>query len=326
MVDWSKRLAEGPADFNESSFVPVAVQNWKTADGKMGGLPSLMNTYGVWYNADAFAAAEVPLPEAGWTWDDMFAAAKQLANKGGAKYGLIADGLTEKDGPFAMSAYSVSAGGAPLADSVNQPTKVTIDPKYAEGVGKLADGVKAGAIAPPGYDTSSAQSLFAAGKVPMVWGGQWLAAGFLTDKPAIKYGFAPMPQVTTPTTIYDAVGICTPSYTKNENAAYDVLRFLNTTVMGEVLTASPVAPPAFVKGQDTYFAALTAGDQTTVVDSVKAGLATQQTVGVRFATSYAGQAGDVVTAHWPAILKGEKPVSDLNAMADEINKLIAGNG
>ncbi len=325
LVDWSKRLAEGPADFNESAFVPVSVQNWKTADGKMGGLPSLMNTYGVWYNADAFKAAGLAEPKAGWTWDDMFTAAKTLANKNGAKYGLLADGLTEKDGPFAMSAYAVSAGGAPFTDSVNQPTKVTIDPKYAEGVAKLADGVKSGAIAPPGYDASSAQSLFAGGKVPMVWGGQWLAAGFLTDKPSIDYGFAPMPQVDTPTTVYDAVGICTPSYTKNQDAAYEVLRYLNTTVMGEVLKTSPVAAPAYIKGQETYFSALNAGKLTSVVDAVKTGLQTEQTVGVRFTTAYSGQVNDVVTANWPGILKGEKPVSELSTMADQINKIITSN-
>ena len=60
----------------------------------MGGLPSLMNTYGVWYNADAFTAAGLPLPKAGWTWDDMYTAAAKLANKNGAKYGLVADQLT----------------------------------------------------------------------------------------------------------------------------------------------------------------------------------------------------------------------------------------
>jgi hypothetical protein len=134
-----------------------------------------------------------------------------------------------------------------------------------------------------------------------------------------------MPQVTTPTTIYDAVGICTPSYTRNQDATYEVLRYLNTTVMGEVLKASPVAAPAYLKGQETYFGALNAGKLTTVVNSVKTGLDTQQTVGVRFTTAYSGQVNDVVTANWPAILKGEKPVSELSAMADQINKIITSN-
>ena len=326
LVDWSKRLGSGPSDFNASSFVPASVQNWKTADGKMGGLPTLMNAYGIWYNADAFAAASVPLPKAGWTWDDMFSAAKALANKNGAKYGLIAEALSEKDGPYSMSLYSTSAGGAPFVDSVNRPTKVTIDPKYREGVGKLAESVKAGATAPPGYDVSTAQALFASGKVPMVWGGQWLAAGFLTDKPTVKYGYAPMPQVSSPVALTDAVGICTPSYTKNQDADYEVLRYLNTTVMGEVLKKSPVAAPAYVPGQQTYYDALKAGKLDFVADTVKAGLGATNTVGVRLTTAYSSQVTDQITANWPGILTGEKPLTALDSMAAEINKIITANG
>jgi ABC-type glycerol-3-phosphate transport system substrate-binding protein len=108
------------------------MDNWKTADGQMGGLPSLMNTYGVWYNADAFTAAGLPLPKAGWTWDEMYADAAKLANKNGAKYGLVADQLTSPDGPFTMSMYAVSAGGAPFTDNVNHPTKAEADDKYTE--------------------------------------------------------------------------------------------------------------------------------------------------------------------------------------------------
>ena len=50
--------------------------------------------------------------------------------------------------------------------------------------------------------------------------GQWLAAGFQTDKPKIKYGFAPFPQVQTPTTLYDSVGICTPQYTNRYSSHF----------------------------------------------------------------------------------------------------------
>ena len=197
LVDWSSKIKDGDGDFKADKFVGSAMENWKTADGQMGGLPSLMNTYGVWYNEDAFTAAGLAVPKAGWTWDEMYAAAAKLANKNGAKYGLVADQLTSADGPFTMSMYSVSAGGAPFTDNVNHPTKAEADAKYTEGVQKLADAIKNGSVSPPGYDVANVQSLFAAGKVPMMFGGQWLAAGFQTDKPKVKYGFAPFPQVDT---------------------------------------------------------------------------------------------------------------------------------
>jgi multiple sugar transport system substrate-binding protein len=322
LVDWSKKLGDGGGDFGADKFVGSAMENWKTADGQLGGLPSLMNTYGVWYNADAFKAAGLTEPKAGWTWDEMYAAAGKLANKAGAKYGLVADQLTSLDGPFTMSMYAVSAGGAPFTDNVNHPTKAEADAKYTEGVTKLVDAIKSGAVAPPGYDASNVQALFAAGKVPMMFGGQWLAAGFATDKPKVKYGFAPFPQVTTPATLYDSVGICTPQYTANEDATYKVLQYINTKVWDAVLPSSPVAPPAYTPAQASYFDALTKAGQTTVVDTVKADLAAEKTVGVRFTTQWASQVGDLTTAMYQPILSGKKPVSELPAYVEKINGLI----
>ncbi|HEY0692413.1 MAG TPA: extracellular solute-binding protein [Kribbella sp.] len=326
LVDWSKKIGESSSDFKAANFVPSAMENWKTADGQMGGLPSLMNTYGVWYNEDAFKSAGIAVPKAGWSWDDMYADAGKLAGKNGAKYGLVADQLTGADGPFTMSMYSTSAGGAPFTDNVNHPTKAEADDKYGEGVTKLAAGINSGAVAPPGYDVSNVSALFSAGKVPMMFGGQWLAAGFQTDKPKIKYGFAPFPQVTTPTTLFDSVGICTPTYTANQDATYKVLEYLNTKVWDAVLPASPVAPPAYTPAQTSYFGALTKAGQSTVVDTVKADLTAEKTVGVRFTTQWASQVVDLTTAYWQPILNGKKPVSDLQTYVGKVNDLIKTGG
>ncbi|RAG81087.1 hypothetical protein DN069_34600 [Streptacidiphilus pinicola] len=325
LTDWSSRLS-GTGAFASGSFVPSAMQNWKTADGKIGGVPSLMNTYGVWYDVDAFKAAGLPLPAAGWTWDDMFHDATALAHRGGASYGLVADNMTGKDGPFTMSTYSVSAGGAPFTDSANKPTQVTADATYTAGVGKLAAAIQSGAVAPPGYDSSNTQSTFAAGSLPMLFGGQWLAAGFLTDKPKIHYGFAPMPQQTAPATLYDAVGICTPSYTQNTDATFKVLQYLDSTVWTKVLPSSPVAPPAYVAAQSSYFDALTSAKLDTVANTVRTELADTNTVGVRFTTPWASQADDLITAYWTDILQGKKPLSDLQTMTGKINDVIKSNG
>jgi ABC-type glycerol-3-phosphate transport system substrate-binding protein len=323
LTDWASRLS-GAGDFGASSFVSSTMKNWKTADGKIGGVPSLINTYGIWYDIDAFKAAGIAVPAAGWTWDQMFDAAAKLHAKG-AKYGLVADAMTSTDGPFSLSTYSLSAGGAPFADSVHQPTRTTIDATYTEGVRKLVAGIKSGAIAPPGYDISNQQALFAAGQIPMLWSGQWLAAGFLTDKPKIKYGFAPLPQVNKPATLYDAVGICTPSYTQNADATYKVLKYLDSTVWTKVLPGSPVAAPAYLSAQSAYFGALDKAGLTTVASTVKAGLNTSSTIGVRFTTQWASQSNDLITAYWPDILNGKKPLSDLRTMTDKINEVIKSN-
>ncbi|WP_328996021.1 extracellular solute-binding protein [Kribbella sp. NBC_01245] len=326
LVDWTKRVSEGEGDFKAANFVPSAFENWKTADGQMGGIPALLNTYGVWYNADAFEAAGIPVPKAGWSWDEMYDAAGKLAGKNGAKHGLVADQLTAGDGPFTMGMYSLSAGGAAFTDNVNHPTKAEADATYVEGVTKLAAAIKSGAVAPPGYDVSNAPALFSAGKVPMMFGGQWLAAGFQTDKPKVKYGFAPFPQVTTPATLSDSIGYCTPSYTASEEATYKVIEYLSTKVWSAVLPAAPVAPPAYVPTQGSYFDALSKAGQPTVIDTVKADLATEKTTGVRFTTQWASQVADLTTAYWQPILNGKKPVDELQVYVGKVNELIKSNG
>lgn len=156
----------------------------------------------------------------------------------------------------------------------------------------------------------------------MMVGGQWLAAGFITDKPKIKYGFVPFPQQGATATLSDSVGICTPEYTANEDATYKVLEYLNTKVWNEVLPASPVAPPAFTPAQEAYFGALTKSGQSTVVDTVKADLSAEKTTGVRFTTQWASQAQDLATAYWGPILSGKKPISELQTYVGKVNDLI----
>lgn len=324
LYDYAPKLkgSQG-ANFSGSNFVPAALTNWTAANGQMGGLPSLMNTYGIWYNADAFEKAGLTLPAQGWTWDQLFSDAQKL--KSGNDYGLVADSLTANDGPFTMSEYALSAGGQPLADKINYPTKVTVDSVYTEGVSKLAAAVQNGSVAPPGYVSTNATSAFSTGKLPMLMGGQWLAANFLTDKPTIKFGFAPLPIQKNAATLYDAVGICTPGYTKNPDAAWKAMQFLDSTLWESVLTSSPVAPTAYKPASTSYFNALKSAGMDSVVSTVNYTLDTPTVSGVRFTTVWASKAADVITAYWPDILKGKKPISALQTMADQLNGLIQSN-
>jgi ABC-type glycerol-3-phosphate transport system substrate-binding protein len=332
LYDYSAKLkAATSGNFVASNFIPVALQNWTTKSGKIGGLPSLMNTYGVWYNVDDFKAAGLALPQTGWTWDDMYHDAQALTTtSGGAQnYGLVAAQMGKSsDGPFVLSLYSLSAGGQAYTDSINNPTKVTIDPKYTEGVGKLAQAVQAGYVSPPGYDDTNTASSFSSGKVPMYMAGQWIAAGFLQNPPKVPYGFAPLPIATggQKATAYDAVGICTPTYTKHADATWKVMQYLDTTAWEQVLKNSPVAAPAYQPSAIPYYNALNIANMSTVVETVKEELQIQTVNGVRFTTTWSSKAQDIETAYWPDILNGKKPLSELQTMANKLNDLIKSGG
>ena len=64
-------------------------------------LPQNVSSLVVYYNRDLFEAAGVPLPTAGWTWDDMTAAAAALRD--GDQYGLGVEASIIRLAPFVWS-------------------------------------------------------------------------------------------------------------------------------------------------------------------------------------------------------------------------------
>lgn len=328
LYDWSQYIQKSSADFDAKNFAPSALKAWYSPDGsKLYGLPTLMNTYGYFYNADALTAAHVAIPTTNWTYDDFFAAAKALTKKDGGKvtqYGAVGGPYGD---PFGISNYAVSAGGDSFTDRVVSPTKVTISPEFVQGTQKFVDAIKNGYVTPPNYNGGDTSAAFLAGKVPMLWGGQWFAASFLQSSPSFKWGFVPQPMVKNQSAIYDAVGICSPTYIKNPDAVWKVMTYLDGTAWKDILPGAPVAPAAYVPASSTYFDTLKSKGEDSVSTTVNTILNTSTIVPVRFMAPWATKANDVITANWNDILSGKKPVQPtLDTMAKQINDVIQSNG
>ena len=84
-------VAEPAMGWNE---IPAAARTTATVDGRVIGVPALVDNLGLIYNKDLFDEAGVAYPTDTWSWDDYRAAAKKLTNQAKNIYG---------------SAYSVSA-------------------------------------------------------------------------------------------------------------------------------------------------------------------------------------------------------------------------
>ena len=82
-------------------------------------LPQNVSSLVVYYNRDLFEAAGVPLPTAGWTWDDMTAAAAALRD--GEQYGLGVEASIIRLAPFVWS------NGGDIVDDPAEPTRLTLD-------------------------------------------------------------------------------------------------------------------------------------------------------------------------------------------------------
>lgn len=324
LYDWSSQAQQSSGDFDINKFAPNSLANWKTSD-KLYGLPTLMNTYGIWYNEDLFKQAGLPLPKIGWTYDEMLHDAQVLTQKDGGKvsrYGL----WNTPDDPFLTNNCAVSAGGTSFEDKLLNPSSVTVSPEFINCAKMFAGAVQNGSVTPPGYNTDTAQDSFVAGKIPMFYNGQWLAAGFLQSKPGFKYGFAPLPQVKKNVQVYDAVGIASPTYIKNPDATWKVMQFLASKAWETVLPGSPVAPAAYVPSSTPYFDTLKKDDLSSVADSVNYTLNTPDKVGIRFVAPWSSKATDVITANWNDILLGKKPLeSGTQQMVQQINDIIKSN-
>lgn len=316
LTDWSNHMG---GDFTAEDF--GGLDSWTSENG-IGGLPALQNVFGVWYNADLFHEAGLPLPEPGWTWDDMYTAAEGLIGAGGANYPLTSDMFVTNDGPFAMGMYAVSAGGSAFTDDVHAPTEVQMDAQYREGVEKLRNAIAEGLVAPPDYDVANTASLFAAGQQPMMIGGQWQAQSFSQDAGDIDWGWAPLPHQGEQTTLYDAIGMCTPASTPHQDQTFEVLKFMNTDVLPAVMAETPVAPTAYIPGRQGYFDSLTEMGADTVLETLEYSLASPNGVNLRFTTPWASQANDLTVRDYLPVLKNEKDMSELDVYVEEVQRLI----
>jgi ABC-type glycerol-3-phosphate transport system substrate-binding protein len=72
-------LIDSDASFGPSDFWPGIISGMEDTEGRITGLPITLFLQGIFYNKSAFAAANLPYPQPGWTWDDFRSAAAALS-------------------------------------------------------------------------------------------------------------------------------------------------------------------------------------------------------------------------------------------------------
>ncbi|WP_274651435.1 ABC transporter substrate-binding protein [Paenibacillus humicola] len=317
LYDWSQQAGNDQTFMN--GFYPGVLDSWHIGD-KLVGLPGLLNTYGIFYNKKLFKDAGLAEPKIGWTYDEFFADMQKLSSKKG---GVQQYGYYAAPDPFNVSLYSVSAGGAPFADSISNPTKVTISPQFIEGADRYKDAVKNGYMNPPTYDLTNVMSSFKEGKVGMTYQGQWVADDLIRTAPKdLEWGFVPQPVVQSQAEIYDAVGWCSPASIQHPDAVWKVLKYLDSSMYAEVLPQTPVAPAAYKTSASAYFDALKTAGHPDLGEAIDHILNSKNIQPIRFLTTWGGKAYPFITATWPNVMGGKADDSQLNTMADKINKVI----
>jgi multiple sugar transport system substrate-binding protein len=175
------------ASVNWDDFYP-SEQQAATVNGKVVGLPALVDNLSLVYNKKLFQQAGVPEPTNDWTWDDFRAAAKKLTNASTHNYGWAYVNDASEDTVWRFLAMLWQAGGDLLTSDNSKPAF-----DDAAGLAALTQLHDMAVTDKSVYlDTGNGNylNLFNSGKVAMLWTGPWDLSSINSD---VDYGVTYLP-------------------------------------------------------------------------------------------------------------------------------------
>ena len=168
LVDLTNKVTASDIDWND--FYPSERQA-ATVNGKVVGVPALVDNLSLVYNKKMFAAAGVAPPTNDWTWQDFRTAAKKLTNAGSRTYGWAYVNDGSEDTVWRFLAMLWQAGGE-LLNSDN--TKPAFDsPAGLAALQQLHDMAVTDKSVYLDTGSGTYLNLFNSNKIAMLWTGPW---------------------------------------------------------------------------------------------------------------------------------------------------------
>lgn len=209
-------------------------------NGGLYGYPRDNDTKVVFYNKKLFRQAGLAMPQSGWTWDDVRAAALKLTKRQGNR--VTQYGVAFETGQYRLYFWQ---SGTELFDNDTRPTKVTLNtPQAAAAIQFLADLINKDKVTPPATqiaDSSNIGPMFASGQLAMAFGNHALVPTF-EKTPGLEWGVVGMPHFKGQKTVNASggAGYTISKFTKNPDAAFQLWSFIT----------GPVASLMFAQGND----------------------------------------------------------------------------
>jgi len=166
----------------------VAERDAGTVDGKVVGVPALVDNLALVYNKDLFAKAGVAEPTESWSWQDFRDAAKRLSDPATKTFGWAYVNDGSEDTVWRYLAMLWQAGGDLLtADN----TKPAFDsPAGLAALQQLKDMAVTDKSVYLDQGNQNYLNLFNAGQVGMLWTGPWDLSSVNSD---VRYGVTLLP-------------------------------------------------------------------------------------------------------------------------------------
>jgi multiple sugar transport system substrate-binding protein len=194
---WAPNVEQIPQVVNLTKVVQRPGVNWSdfwvgerdvaTVNGKVIGIPALVDNLAVVYNKTLFAAAGLQPPSPSWTWDQFVADAKKLTIPAKKQFGTAYVTPGSEDTVWHWEALLWEAGGQILNSS---NTKAAFDsPAGLESLNTLRTMAVTGKSMYLDPTDSEYTNLFNSGRIGMLVTGPWDLSSF----PNVKYGVQIMP-------------------------------------------------------------------------------------------------------------------------------------
>lgn len=204
------------SDFKDNFY--DTLWNYNSADDQILGLPVGYTTHVVYYNKDLFDAAGIPYPQDGWTWEDLQADAKKLANDAESISGFAFSG---KPDPYDYEMFLWGNGASYVDDQGNLEGNLN-SPKSIEVLTMFQNMLKEGyAITTEGSGATEMKS----GKVAMFTNGAW-SIGSLREA-GINFGVVELPKFKggSAVSIVSSSGISMSKESSKKDAAWEFVKF-----------------------------------------------------------------------------------------------------
>jgi multiple sugar transport system substrate-binding protein len=185
LVDLTQRVQDAGFNWNDFFEGERAVG---TVNGKVYGVPALVDNLAVVYNKDLFASAGVPLPTSSWTWDDFRTAAKAITDAQNNVFGAVFPADASETMVWEYEAMLWEAGGDILTPD---NTQAAFNSAAGVRAATMLQSLKTDGSLFLDYhpDAGKSEQLFNSGNIGMIITGPWDLSSF----PNANYGVVQMP-------------------------------------------------------------------------------------------------------------------------------------
>lgn len=224
LVDLTQRVQD--PGFNWNDFFP-GERAVATVNGKVYGVPALVDNLEVVYNKDLFTQAGIPAPTPTWTWDDFRAAAKAITDAPNKVFGAAFPADGSETMVWEYEAMLWEAGGDIL--SADNKTAVFNSAAGVRAATMLQSLKQDGSLYLDYHpDAGTSEQLFNSGNVGMIITGPWDLSSF----PNVNYGVVQMPSFDPGGSHISIAGpdnwVIFDNGPTRVNAAWDFLKFLES--------------------------------------------------------------------------------------------------